>query len=91
MQKCNRSGVVISELIFSDLTLLPDRSRSIGILQMHGNKDGSMQFCRSHSHNLEVRTQKTLAMYIESVADVRAQNAQQSGGVTIPGSTQKSC
>lgn len=59
---------------------------------MQGNRDRSMQFCKSHSHNLEVRTQKTLAMYVtESVADVRAQNAQQSGGVTIPGSTQKSC
>lgn len=58
MQKCNRSGVVISEAPIPDLTLLPDRSKSIGILQMQGNKDGSIQFCKSHSHNLKMRTQK---------------------------------
>lgn len=86
MQKRNRSGM-ISELPISDLTLPPDRSQSIGILQMQGNKDESMQFCKSHSHNLEVRTQKPLQCYIaESVADVRDQTAQESGGVTIPGS-----
>lgn len=51
-------GVVISKVPISDLTLLPDGSKLIGILQMQWNEDGPMQFCESHSYNSKMRTQK---------------------------------